>query len=422
MSRQFPCPNPNCPHTFSADAVAGLKALVCPACGGVFQRHVEPHTIPTGPGATPLHSPRFAEGWLLHWLSVASVLFGLGCLGFALWFILGRKPVVERAEPFQSPQYNYSFLVPGPPWRQMSDLRIPGIVVALNFRRNQPDARFVVAVRDFKEGYPFDSELSAETSHLLIQGLGLAHLALDPRDDSDIANEPASRQIFQAEFEGVPVSGDVQVVRRRGFIYWMVRQAAAKDVTQAQAELDSLRDRFGWLDQRPDWQPTRQRFADSASGIALTGIGGRWTEAPFPPKQYDPWAVLMLEARLMGSTSRDLLNRATMKALIAPEGKGPLIDRARDHLLARQIDEFPGTKLIDLPQPDEQPEGSGPLQSATIRSWTAIHGENREMFIWLAATTRGSRSVVLQGECIPERRAVWEPEFRRLAATLEIPE
>jgi hypothetical protein len=350
-------------------------------------------------------------------LAATAIALGIGSLIVAGYVIKTRRPPTpSEPEPFQSPQNNYRFLVPGPPWRQASVLRDAAFTIAINFQRTDPAARFVLGVRDENRGYPSDHELRGDALRFLERTLGVTQLETETRDDADLAERRARRFVFQGVLEGRPIGGDVHILTHQGFAFWLFRWCPADQVAEAQPELDDLRDRLGWLDQRPAWQPSRQRFAGTALKFTLTGEGERWQKTPFPPAQYDPLADLVLEARERGSAAEDLSRRAVLTVLVFPTDHGDPAERAINYLLKRLKDDFPDTKLTDISGGNDA--GSKPL---AIRKLRADRGSGQDRFYWLAIAPNYGRAVVLQFECGAERREIWEPEFRKLSATLTMP-
>src|SRR5438094_8826051 len=135
MAKPIRCPNPTCQHEFPAAAAAGVAALICPKCGGVFQRSAPPAPSPVPPVPSgPSSTRRFP---ILPVLGAVAVIIGAGAIIAARNIIQARNALSERslptpAEPFRSAQFNYSFLIPGAPWQQVSNLSDPAFVIALN--------------------------------------------------------------------------------------------------------------------------------------------------------------------------------------------------------------------------------------------------------------------------------------------------
>src|SRR5947209_183474 len=141
MPRDVHCPNPGCSHVFPAAAVAGVAALVCPDCGGVFQvKRKDPPPAPGRPAAAKRQRGRSAG---LVWVVAGLIIFiGLGLMTAALY----RPPEAPKPagpEPFKSADLNYSFNLPGPPWQRDADLakRLAGV---LAFHRSDPDVSVVL--------------------------------------------------------------------------------------------------------------------------------------------------------------------------------------------------------------------------------------------------------------------------------------
>ena len=154
---------PGCSHVFPAAAVAGVAALVCPQCGGVFQVKVKQTVPPPGHRilVEPLRTrPRRSIGFLV-WLVVGVLVFvSLGLMTAVIYRSRGRRSPTGPV-PYRSIEHNYSVLPPGPPWQQDVDLaeRLGGV---LAFRRDDPEARVVLAVREYPKYVPTAGELRDE--------------------------------------------------------------------------------------------------------------------------------------------------------------------------------------------------------------------------------------------------------------------
>src|SRR5689334_4843216 len=150
MPRDVHCPNPGCTHVFPAATMAGMAALVCPQCGGVFQvrrtsgRQAD-ESSPSGTRRTGVPTPH-GRRLALVWIMTGCVVFAVLGLGTVAFYRRNQPAAPTGPEPFRSTEHNYSFLIPGPPWQRDADLarRLGGV---LAFRRTDPDAWAVLAVR-----------------------------------------------------------------------------------------------------------------------------------------------------------------------------------------------------------------------------------------------------------------------------------
>src|SRR5437763_12777232 len=94
VPKSLACPNPNCDHEFPAAAAAGLAALVCPKCGGVFQRSVAPAHA-AKPEATLLSPTRRVP--MIGLLAATALALGIGSLIVAGCVIQSRRPQASSA-------------------------------------------------------------------------------------------------------------------------------------------------------------------------------------------------------------------------------------------------------------------------------------------------------------------------------------
>jgi hypothetical protein len=206
------------------------------------------------------------------------------------------------------------------------------------------------------------------------------------------------------------MSGDCHILFHQGFAYWLYRWCPAGAVEALAVELAAMRDRFGLLNQRPDWKPTRTTFAGTKLAFTLTAEGDRWSEAAFAPAEYDPLADLVLVA---DGSEDDPTRRATLFVLRLPvaDGGDPA-ERAKAHVLERQKDAYPESTMTELAA--AAAGGTTPVQVYTLK---VTNRPERERFILLGVVPRPEGPVVLWAECDFARRSLWEEDFRRLVAT-----
>src|SRR4051812_9316268 len=109
MARDLRCPNPGCTHVFPADKIAGMAALVCPECGGVFQVRAKKPS-PTVAGAAPEKKTLRKRPPLAWVVAGLIILIGLTLMTATIY----RRPspaTPAGPEPFRSTEHNYSFLL-----------------------------------------------------------------------------------------------------------------------------------------------------------------------------------------------------------------------------------------------------------------------------------------------------------------------
>ncbi len=421
MSRSIPCPNPGCRHRFTAAEAAGVAALVCPSCGRLVE--LAPPAALTPPPPPPVAvAPRGAGRWFpsqgsfLAWVLVtAASLAVAGMVGG----VLHRRHASTRArgaQTYQSTEFNYRFLVPGPPWQRDDATRDRLGVNSFAFRRTRPDAWIALAVRDNPARIPAPAELREEALRHLRQRFQDVQFE-DASGGGELGGQPAARLVFQGRADETVMSGDCHFLLRQGFAYWLFRWCPAEAVAQAVPELDTLLDGFAFLNQRPDWQPPRQTFTAPDAAYTITGEGDRWAKASFPPAEYDPRADLVLEASERAHDTSPL-RRATLTVLRFPKVGGDALQEAKDHLLKREQETYPQTRLDEVPPADTgAPTEAFPGKVVGLK---VSNTPDRVRFVLLGAAPQAGGAVVLWAECDFGRRGFWEPEFRRLFASLRL--
>ncbi len=416
MPKDIPCPNPGCAHVFPAGAIVGVAALVCPKCGGVFQvkpkKPDPPPAVVSPPTTARGKAARYA---LLVWLLAGLIVFlSLGLITAAFYRQPARPPA--GPEPFRSAEHNYSLRLPGPPWKQDTDLakRLSGV---LAFRREAPDAQVALAVRQYANHVPTAEELRDDAVARL-RKFPIENLQFEDKSDgATFAGRPVGRIVFQGAVDGMIVSGDVHFLAHQGAAYWLYRWCPTAVVEQTAADLADLADRFALLDQRPDWQPPRRTFTGTKVGYKLTAEGDRWDKAAYPPENYDPVADLALIGKLPDGAV-DPTRQAQLLVLLLPGGDGDPAGRAKAHLLARQKEVYPETTVADLPPADDKARadkvGNVPGRVLTLR---LTNTKERERFVVLGVVPRPEGPIVIWAECDFVRRSAWEADFRKLLAS-----
>jgi hypothetical protein len=409
LSKSLPCPNPDCKHVFAASEAVGVAALICPGCGGVFQvkgRHAaEPLPIVSS-------TPRTAQASLhrkwrpIVWLVAGSaVAIGLTLVMAAV----NRSPPARaaRVEVFRSVEHNYSVRLPGPPWQRDDDVakRLGGV---LAFRRDNPTAEVVLAVRESPKAPPSPGELR-ETAFARLRQYHVSDLRFEDKSaGASFGGKPAGRAVFQGQIDDTPVSGEVHYLTHQGAAYWLYRWCPAADVETAAADLADVAGRFSVLDFRPEWRPQRRIFSGGKMNYTLTAEGDRWSKAPYPPESYDPISDLAL----LGRAKEDAAPQAQLLVLLLPPNGGAPVERAKAHLLARQKEVYPESTATEL--------GNAAIQQADDAAVMRVDNtKDRARFVIYRAIVRPSHLVIVFGECDFVKRDVWEDDMRKLAASFQ---
>jgi hypothetical protein len=436
MARDVHCPNPGCTHVFPAAAMAGVAALVCPTCGGVFQirrassqkaeasathQQRRPH------GSTLARRRRTAWGWIVGGMIVLVSLVLMSATIYRQF----RSTGPAASKPASSDDHNYSFDMPpeGPDelWQRDRDLakQMGGV---LAFRHARPDAAwFVLAVRNYPKYVPTLAELKEEAISRL-RAIPLSNLQHEDKSTgASLAGRPAGRVVFQGMarekinsglFQGVVqdrlMSGDVLYLTHQGAAYWFYRLCPTNEVDSRAAELAELTERFALLDLHPDWQPPRRSFTGEKVKYTLTAEGDRWNVAQYPAANYDPAADLALVGQ-----EREGVNEPARQALTLvvplPPGDGEIMERAKAHLLERQKEIYEATTLAD--EPGDAKSGDGPAKLAALK---VVNTKDRERFVVLGVVARPEGPIMVWAECDYARRPIWEAEFRKLVGSYKV--
>jgi hypothetical protein len=402
MARDVRCPNPSCTHVFPADKIAGMAALVCPQCGGVFQVRAK-KAVATAPGAAPAKPVR--KRTTLLW-AVAGLMILVSLALMAATIYRRTEPTKSTApEPFRSTEHNYSFLLPGPPWQRDVELA-KNLGAVLAFRRSDPNAVVVLRVRAYPKYVPSPGELGQEAVSRL-RRLPLTNLQPEDKPEgAELAGRPTGRFVFQGTRDAELISGDVLFLAYQGSAYWLYRWCPADAVDRAANDFADIAGRFALLDLHPDWQPPRRTFTGPKLKYTLTAEGDRWDTAPYPPANYDPAADLALVGRERDEAT-DPVRQALLLVALLPAGAGDPLERAKAHLLERQKEVYEGTTLIDEPSGSEN-----------IRALKVVNTNERQRFVAL----RVEGQVVIWAECDYARRPVWEADFRKLLGSYKASE
>jgi hypothetical protein len=318
----------------------------------------------------------------------------------------------EEPKPYQSESLNFSYRIPGRPWRRDDSTRDRLHVSGFAFRRTDPGAWVALAVRPYPARVPPPAELREEAVRSLRRLFPDLQSEDDPKGGT-VSGKAALRLVYQGSDGDTVMSGDCHILFHQGFAFWLFRWCPAGAVEAVAGELAAMRDRFGLLNQRPDWKPPRMTFAGTKLAFTLTAEGDRWSKAAFAPAEYDPLADLVLVA---DGREDDPARRATLIVLRLPAGSGgEPRERAKAHVLERQQDVYPESTMAELPA-----AGTDVAQPVQMFELKVTNRPGRERFILLRVVPQPDGLFVLWSECDFARRALWEDEFRRLAATFRL--
>src|SRR5207248_1446447 len=121
MTPSLPCPNPTCTHVFPPEELAGVAAVACPACGGVFQLQaadLDSAFAPSAP-APPARRRRRSGGWggvVMTVLMLETFAVVLALLAWGGYRQMTRPGRPKAPEPYRSQSLNFQFRLPDTAW------------------------------------------------------------------------------------------------------------------------------------------------------------------------------------------------------------------------------------------------------------------------------------------------------------------
>lgn len=474
MSNGFPCPNPSCPHVFSAAAVTGATVLTCPRCATVFQFQTGGAAVASGassapaersaapslqapiPIAQPVASPppeldinylpspvslrqraRRRQPW--GWQAVGGMGLLVGAIGLVLLLALRwdklvpqKKTVKRTGEEVVLKASNFRYQIPASGWWQDDKMKEKLRYGKLVLHRLSPASWFAVLAKDFKLRNPRPKEMYAEGLYILEQQFK-ENLEHELREGLWINDRPAQAIVFRGQMNKQMYGGECWMFGHQGYGYWILSWSTGDGQKQLEADLADLRKRFTFGDERKTWEekrPALREFVVAKASCRLTDTEGIWEEPMQPAADYDKTAVLALHAleQDLGADAerkRNIRYGPTFLVLQLPPAGGDIkssVAAAREHLLAEQRQFYQETTMEPVSDADRPPgtvtaigNARGHLGLLRVRN-----GETLRKFVVQAVIPAGDHILVLQGECFWNQRAAWEDAMIQLIESLKV--
>jgi hypothetical protein len=472
----FPCPNPNCNHTFSSKALQGVSSLVCPKCGTVFQfapgpavparpsnvakkpsgktritppplPKTAPPPLPTPPAAPgrvaqepanfdfhatselvapltrrPASKRRYA-GWVAGIVVSAICLCSLVWGGLWLRYFLNVSSSDE--EPALGTGFNARFVPPAKPWLRDKEVQ-QRLHVHIGMKSPEHNNGLALLFKDYKNRMPSDAELLDEAVGKLRSYFKGVEWELPSQDEEmRLAERPAQVCKFQGEdAEQVIMNGECYMMAFRGYGYWFFTWAPLgeleKDSEAIHAEWARLRQRFNLLDGRKGWKEKPREtegIAGKKAKYYLSFVKGSWTQVA--TEDDDPHVDFVLKGHEPDPERKPLAaNDATVQVLVLPRQPDlkSATTAALDHVKQREMKLYERTTWEPIKDKDGAVDRDAEI-GAEHGHLSKLHvksTEDLERFFTIAVVNRPAGVVVLVGDCLWERRDYWDQEFMAL--------
>jgi hypothetical protein len=426
----YPCPNPRCPHVFSADEIHGVTTLVCPKCESRFPLQPGVDEPPaTEEDAAALvewrgrQAPPSNIGKLYTVLLVASGAVTMSLLGL-WWYNLLPGMASGRAQTYHGKKYNFNLVVPQGPWKEDDSVR-KSLDARVALVRTDPLVWLAVLVKDYRTSKPRDAELNQEAIKRLRQHFKDSVELGEDTQEVEVAGKPALRREFQGTRDSVVLRGDCYMLTYRGFAYWVLiwapdaadARAAWGELTEAGRGLVLLDERQGWTEQPPKLKS--YPVLSKGTGFTVQAPSGIWEEM----RPNDEKQLLYLVGRDPAARRGDNAKNAYVIAYRMPKQPDlPAAARAaREALAARvkkQSDDF---TVAPVSAADKEGIGSGlslgDRAARTLELARSDAGEQKDYYL-LLVTNEAESVMVLECRCAWDQRQAWRLLFLDLAGTL----
>ena len=467
MPSTLPCPNPSCTHVFTPQDVRGATSLTCPECGTVFQfragarptppsRKAAPAAPPAPPRSVPVARPVAAEpepvisapdrvrrgsqrisrgrGADRRWVIVSFVicLLLLVAAGGAGWTfrdrLLGSNTPADDGPAIESLPMNYRFRLPPAPWVEDRGI-VRELGASFAMRRGDPNAWFVVVVKDYKDRNPRDDEMMHEAVTRL-QKLFKKGMESEQRDDDSFGGLPAQRFVFTAENRNnVAVSGECVMTAYNGIGYsffgWTPSAANLSVLADVQQQWRDARQRFVLLKEREGWIGKRPEVVEAEGRKApyrLNYTKGLWENDDHPDG-----GDLLLRGRDPDSP-QDAHKWAWVRVCILPAAADleSAMTAARTFVEEREKKLYPDVKLDAVPEAAKGGLADGALELGKVKAQVGRlrvqKAEDYEYFYAVAAVPRPAQTLVIICECAWPHRDLWEQRFGPVLHSLHFDE
>jgi hypothetical protein len=361
-----------------------------------------------------------------RYVPTIAALSVLVCSVIVAWFLIPRliheEPRIGSA--FEFPNLNCRFRWPDAPWRAAGGSIQKALKAAITLQRDHPRTWMALAVVDYRDRNPAESEARDEIIARL-RAYFNEGLEWDDAADTQLAGRQARLIQFRGETGGERMSGECAMLTHRGLVYWLVVWAPVTNAEASAGEYDDLRGRLELLDRRNDWKPASgpERTYRLGQGAGTLAVRDALWEAWEPATDYDPSAVLALVGRERQKSSpresrgRPMVAASAIVLVLKPAGSDSTAagKRAIDYLEKTQKTLYPETKidkLSDLKAVAAEEKAASP--AVRLVPLKVRNGEHRHRYFLLGTMPGKDGIVVVQCECAWEKRQDWEAAFAGL--------
>jgi hypothetical protein len=295
--------------------------------------------------------------------------------------------------------------------------------------QKSPAASCALFFRDYTTRAPTQAEL-LDVALTKLRGYFRTVQYKNPFDGSQrepagsLGGEPAWIVEFQATEAGdagMSYSGQVYLMRARGYGYWLFTWGPGEREL-LEPHWAKVRQGFRLLQGRPGWKEKPREtvpFQGTLARYHLEFFKDLWT-VERDPLAYDSNAELVL--RGFEKDREGAANKAAiLQVLVLP--KEPDLQSAKaaahKHLLKKQQESVPAASLGPILDPKtNRPEMDGPTELGAFRGHLSKlvlkQDRDHERFALIAVVRMEEGSLVLFGECPWDRREYWDNEFRHV--------
>jgi hypothetical protein len=231
---------------------------------------------------------------------------------------------------------------------------------------------------------------------------------------------------FQGELDHVLINGECLMTARRGYAYWLVTWAPAERRDVGATEWQIARTGFHFLNNRDGWaekKPRQMVIQGEKASFRLTYAEGVWEKQP--ADGIDPAVDVLLRGYDPRENERLAEKAGIVMILKLPLSGGDLkaaAAAARDYLLKKQKEAYPETTIELIADKNDPADGSmdfggfrGHLARLRVKN-----SPQREEYVELAAVPLADGILIMQSECLWQRREFFKQEFAPLRETLRI--
>jgi hypothetical protein len=352
----------------------------------------------------------------------------LGLVGLGIWIVPKLRQLLEQDEGptgqlHTSREYNYSFLVPGKPWKQDDSLRVPLKANLLTMRRTDPNAWLALAAQDYKTRTPRDAEMLDEAVRRL--GGYFKNFEWEQQGDVQVGNQRAQWLVFHGDVNDIHMSGQCYVLVHQGIAYWITTWAPAEYADMVAKDFNEIRERFTVLKEREGWTEKRgptKIFRGGKAGYELRDTEGVWEKWP-QAQDADAAADLFLQGK--DPVEAKNITRMARVLVLVLEKQNDLdaaVKVARTHLEAHEKKDNPGATIELSADKEGEPGQPGPIGEVRgqLLKLSVKNADGRGRFILLAVVNLKEHVLAIQCECDMKRRSLWERDFSQLLSTLSL--